>query len=134
MITLAMMTVAPLGTARRAGRRRNAPASGFTLIELLMTITIAGIIAMIAIPSFRYITNSNRIASEINGLLGDLQFARAEGIVPAPYLARAHWVSLTGFDILSAAELARRLRQSYDLVVARLPRARRPAVSVAHGK
>ena len=31
-------------------------------------------------PSFRYVTNSNRIASEINGLLGDLQFARAEAI------------------------------------------------------
>jgi predicted DNA-binding protein (MmcQ/YjbR family) len=45
-----------------------------------------------------------------------------EGIVPAPYLARARWVSLTRFDILSPAELARRLRQSYDLVVAGLPK------------
>jgi predicted DNA-binding protein (MmcQ/YjbR family) len=54
-----------------------------------------------------------------------------DGIVPAPYLARAYWVSLTKFDILSAAELAQRLRQSYDLVVAGLPKARRPCVSVA---
>jgi predicted DNA-binding protein (MmcQ/YjbR family) len=45
-----------------------------------------------------------------------------EGIVPAPYLARAHWVSLTRFDILSAAELSSRLRQSYDLVFAGLTR------------
>lgn len=45
-----------------------------------------------------------------------------EGIVPAPYLARAHWVSLEKFDILSAAELARRLRESYDLVFAGLPK------------
>jgi type IV fimbrial biogenesis protein FimT len=55
-------------------------ASGFTLMELLMTIAIAAIVAMIGIPSFRYVTNSNRIAGEVNGLLGDLQFARAEAI------------------------------------------------------
>jgi type IV fimbrial biogenesis protein FimT len=35
---------------------------------------------MLAIPSFRYVTNSNRIAAEVNGLLGDLQFARGEAI------------------------------------------------------
>ena len=50
-----------------------------------------------------------------------------EGIIPAPYLARAHWVSVETFDILSAAELTRRLRQSYDLVVAGIPKKRRPA-------
>jgi len=74
------MTIAPLSAANRAGVLRSTLASGFTLIELLMTITVAGIILAIAMPSFRYITNSNRIASEINGLLGDLQFARAEAI------------------------------------------------------
>ena len=45
-----------------------------------MTIAIAAIVATIGIPSFRYVTNSNRIAAEVNGLLGDLQFARAEAI------------------------------------------------------
>lgn len=80
MNTLAMMTIAPLGAANRAGVLRTAVAAGFTLIELLITITVAGIILAIAMPSFRYITNSNRIASEVNGLLGDLQFARAEAI------------------------------------------------------
>ncbi len=75
-----MMTIAPLGAANRAGVLRSALAAGFTLIELLTAITVAGVIMAIAMPSFRYITNSNRIASEINGLLGDLQFARAEAI------------------------------------------------------
>jgi type IV fimbrial biogenesis protein FimT len=55
-------------------------ATGFTLLELLMTIAIAAIVMALAMPSFRYVTNSNRIAGEINGLLGDLQFARAEAI------------------------------------------------------
>ena len=57
-----------------------AKASGFTMIEMMMTIAIAAIVMTLAIPSFRYVTNANRIASEINGLLGDLQFARAEAI------------------------------------------------------
>ncbi|MEP6546517.1 MAG: GspH/FimT family pseudopilin [Gammaproteobacteria bacterium] len=57
-----------------------ARASGFTMIEMVMTIAIATIVMTLAIPSFRYVTNSNRIAGEINGLLGDLQLARAEAI------------------------------------------------------
>jgi type IV fimbrial biogenesis protein FimT len=60
--------------------RRKTTHAGFTMIELLMTIAIATVLTMIAIPSFRFVTNSNRIASEVNGLLGDLQFARAEAI------------------------------------------------------
>jgi type IV fimbrial biogenesis protein FimT len=42
--------------------------------------SIAAILMALAVPSFRYVTNANRIAGEINGLLGDLQFARAEAI------------------------------------------------------
>ena len=53
---------------------------GYTMIEMLMTIAIAAILMGIAIPSFRYITNANRIAGELNGLVGDLQLARAEAI------------------------------------------------------
>jgi type IV fimbrial biogenesis protein FimT len=53
---------------------------GFTIVEVVMTIAIAAILMSIAIPSFRYITNSNRIASELNGLLGDLQLARSQAI------------------------------------------------------
>src|SRR5271156_4888263 len=61
-------------------RRQTVTQTGFTLIELLMTIAIAAIVATIGIPSFQYVTNSNRVSSEVNGLLGDLQFARAEAI------------------------------------------------------
>ena len=53
---------------------------GFTLLELLMTIAVAAIFTAIAVPSFQYVTNANRIAGELNGLLGDLQFARSEAI------------------------------------------------------
>ena len=43
-----------------------------------------------------------------------------EGIKPAPYLARAQWVSIESPDTLPAAELKPLLRQAYDLVFAKL--------------
>ena len=52
-------------------------------------------------------------------------------IIPAPYLARAQWVALQTRDALPAEELARLLRQSYDMVFAKLPRKTRDAVSIA---
>jgi type IV fimbrial biogenesis protein FimT len=54
--------------------------SGFTLVELVVVCTIVGILLTIGVPSFKYVTTANRVSSEINGLLGDLQFARAEAI------------------------------------------------------
>jgi predicted DNA-binding protein (MmcQ/YjbR family) len=49
-------------------------------------------------------------------------------IIPAPYLARARWVALQTRDAVPADELARLLRESYDLVLAKLPRKTRDAV------
>src|SRR5580704_16132104 len=65
---------------RAAGLIESARSAGFTLLELVITMSIAAILLTIAVPSFRYVTNSNRIAGEVNGLLGDLQFARAEAV------------------------------------------------------
>ncbi|HKG22940.1 MAG TPA: MmcQ/YjbR family DNA-binding protein [Blastocatellia bacterium] len=44
-----------------------------------------------------------------------------EGIVPAPYTARYHWVMVERFDSLSAGEVRRLLRDSYEMVFAKLP-------------
>jgi predicted DNA-binding protein (MmcQ/YjbR family) len=52
-------------------------------------------------------------------------------IIPAPYLARAQWVALQTRDALPADELARLLRDSYDMVFAKLPKKIRDAVSSA---
>jgi type IV fimbrial biogenesis protein FimT len=54
--------------------------AGFTLTELMVTLTIVAILMGIGVPSYKYVTNSDRVSSEINGLLGDLQFARAEAV------------------------------------------------------
>lgn len=50
------------------------------------------------------------------------ELCEREGVVPAPYLARAKWIALEGFDVMPAKELKARLRQSYDLVVGKLPK------------
>ena len=43
-----------------------------------------------------------------------------EGIIPAPYLARAKWVYVLDFLWLSDAEWEHYIRQSYELVKAKL--------------
>jgi type IV fimbrial biogenesis protein FimT len=53
---------------------------GFTMVELVVVISIVGLLLAIGAPSYKYVTTANRIAAEINGLLGDLQFARGEAI------------------------------------------------------
>jgi predicted DNA-binding protein (MmcQ/YjbR family) len=45
-----------------------------------------------------------------------------DGIVQAPYCAKRHWVRVGDLAALPAAELERRIRRSYDLVAAKLPR------------
>jgi type IV fimbrial biogenesis protein FimT len=53
---------------------------GVTLVEILVVMGIVAMLMAIGIPSYKYVTNANRISAEINGLLGDLQFARSEAI------------------------------------------------------
>jgi predicted DNA-binding protein (MmcQ/YjbR family) len=50
------------------------------------------------------------------------------GIIPAPYLARAKWVALETKDALSPDELALLLRESYEMVVAKLPKKTRESL------
>jgi predicted DNA-binding protein (MmcQ/YjbR family) len=45
-----------------------------------------------------------------------------DGIVPAPYVARYHWVALERFNVLSEKELKSLLRTAYDLVFEKLPK------------
>lgn len=45
-----------------------------------------------------------------------------DGIIQAPYCAKRHWVKVEDLAALPAPELERRIRRSYDLVVAKLPK------------
>ncbi len=60
-----------------------------------------------------------------------VELTERPGIIPAPYLARAMWVALETRDALPLDELARLLRESYDMVVAKLPKKTREALASA---
>jgi predicted DNA-binding protein (MmcQ/YjbR family) len=49
------------------------------------------------------------------------ELAEQDGIVPAPYVARYHWVALQRFDALPANKLKTLLRTAYGLVYEKLP-------------
>lgn len=53
---------------------------GFTLIELLVTMTIAVVLMMIAVPSFKNITLSNKLTTSANDMVSALNIARMEAI------------------------------------------------------
>lgn len=50
------------------------------------------------------------------------ELVEREGIVPAPYAARYHWVALERFDALSQRELQRLLKLAYEQVRDKLPK------------
>jgi predicted DNA-binding protein (MmcQ/YjbR family) len=45
-----------------------------------------------------------------------------EGIIPAPHLARAHWVGLERWDALRPREIEEELRRAYTLIYDKLPK------------
>jgi predicted DNA-binding protein (MmcQ/YjbR family) len=54
-------------------------------------------------------------------------------IIPAPYLARAQWVALQTRDAVGREELARLLRESYEMIAAKLPKKVRENLVAEHG-
>lgn len=59
------------------------------------------------------------------------ELTERNGIIPAPYLARSLWVALETKDALPPDELASLLRESYDLVIAKLSKKTRDTLPVA---
>jgi type IV fimbrial biogenesis protein FimU len=53
---------------------------GFTLIELLITVSLVGILAAIAIPSFNSSIQSSKADTEVSDLQRALNYARLEAI------------------------------------------------------
>ena len=53
---------------------------GFTLVELLITLAVAVVLIMAAVPSFRQLTLSNRLTTTANDLVASINTARMEAI------------------------------------------------------
>ena len=67
-------------TATRLPQARLRRIAGVSLIELLVVVAVAAILMGIGMSSYQGITISYRMSGEINGLLGDMQYARSEAI------------------------------------------------------
>jgi predicted DNA-binding protein (MmcQ/YjbR family) len=50
------------------------------------------------------------------------EMVECPGVVPAPYLARAKWIAFESEDALPHQQMRALIRESYDLVFAKLPR------------
>ncbi|MEW5833987.1 MAG: GspH/FimT family pseudopilin [Pseudomonadota bacterium] len=55
-------------------------ARGFTLVELMITLAVAAVLLVIAVPSFRSIMLSSRLDTTANDLIAALNTARMEAI------------------------------------------------------
>jgi predicted DNA-binding protein (MmcQ/YjbR family) len=59
------------------------------------------------------------------------ELTERQNIIPAPYMARAQWVALQTGDALTRDELTRLLRESYEMVFAKLPKKTQEMISGA---
>ncbi|HTK94148.1 MAG TPA: MmcQ/YjbR family DNA-binding protein [Terriglobales bacterium] len=59
------------------------------------------------------------------------ELVEREGVIPAPYMARNHWVSLAEYAALPWRELQERIARSYGLVKATLPKKVQAALGAA---
>ena len=62
------------------------------------------------------------------------ELTERQGIVPAPYVARYHWVALERFNALPERELKELLRNAYQLILEKLPRKARAQLESSPGK
>ena len=57
------------------------------------------------------------------------ELLEVEGVLPAPYLARAHWVALENWDVFRRPALEELLTKAHAGVAERLPRRTREALA-----
>ncbi len=65
------------------------------------------------------------------------ELVEQEGIVPAPYMARIHWVAVERWDVLRNAEWESELRAAHAITLAKLPKGVREVLAMperAQGK
>ena len=51
-----------------------------------------------------------------------IELLEIEGVIPAPYMARAGWVSVREMEAVNAAEIKKGIRASYGYYFAKLPK------------
>lgn len=68
------------------------------------------------------------------------ELVEIEGIIPAPYMARNHWVAMLDIDALRQPEIKELIQESYQMILEKLPKKTQadlqaqPATKAAKGK
>ena len=78
--------------------------------------------------------DSNGVLSFAAGPEGSAELLEIDGIIPAPYLARAHWVAMERWNALRKADLETRLRAARDIVEAKLTKRTRDVLALPAGE
>jgi predicted DNA-binding protein (MmcQ/YjbR family) len=78
--------------------------------------------------------DSNGVLSFAAGPEGAAELLEIDGIFPAPYLARAHWVAMERFNSLRTRELEARLHAARDIVEEKLPKRTRDVLAMPPGE
>lgn len=53
---------------------------GFTLVELMVGLTVMGVIITAGVPALQGFVAGNRVVSDVNAVVGSIQFARSEAV------------------------------------------------------
>jgi predicted DNA-binding protein (MmcQ/YjbR family) len=60
-----------------------------------------------------------------------VELTEIPGIIPAPYMARAMWIAFEDLNVLRADEIRALIRESYDLVFAKLTKKQQQELTAA---
>jgi len=85
----------------------NRYAAGFTLVELIITLTIAGILAALAIPAMQTFILDQRLTSQANEFITDLNLVRSEAVKRGASVTLCSSVDLSGCSASTQWETGR---------------------------
>jgi predicted DNA-binding protein (MmcQ/YjbR family) len=80
------------------------------------------------------LTPDRGVLSFAAGLERFAELVEREGVFPAPYLARAHWVAIERWNTLPVSELKELLRAARGIVYERLPAKTKKALTMSPGE
>lgn len=86
---------------------RSQKSTGFTLVELIVTLTIAGILIALAAPAMKTFIQNQRLTSQANDLIADINTARSEAIKRGSSVSVCSSTSLTGCSASTQWETGR---------------------------